>query len=130
MVPVDYDRVSDAGLARIVHEANRAYNVFLDDAVPDAPWDALPEWHKGMIVSRVHAILGGWSAAQIHDEWVDLMVLAGWSYGPVKDPFAKTHPCLRPWEDLPGFMRRKDELAIAVVKTFAREVCVGGPADG
>lgn len=115
MVVADYSNVSDIAVARVVHESNRAYNVFLDDPAPDPPWDALPDWHRGMIISRVQAILGGWGAAEIHLDWVETMTALGWSYGPVKDPDRKTHPCLRRWEELPVWQRRKDELAVQVV---------------
>ncbi len=118
MVVVDYSNVPDVALARVVHEANRAYNVFLDDPVPDPPWDALPQWHKGMIIARVQAILGGWDPADIHQDWVDTMSALGWSFGVVKDPDRMTHPAVRPWGELPVWQRRKDELAVMVVRAL------------
>lgn len=35
-----------------------------------------------------------------HEVWAAGRQQDGWSYGPVRDDVAKTHPCLIPYEDL------------------------------
>jgi RyR domain len=117
MIPIE-------GIARIVHEANRAYNVSLDDPAPDQPWDALPGWHREQIARRVKLIIEGSDAAQIHQEWADEMMARGWKLGDVKNPCASppTHTCLRPWSELPDWQRRKDIQAIAIVLVHTQDL--------
>jgi len=54
-----------------------------------------------------------------HDSWSAEKVADGWVYGPVKDPEAKQHPCLVPYDDLPVEQRTKDYLFQAVVRSLA-----------
>ena len=49
-----------------------------------------------------------------HLRWAASLELMGYVYGPEKDYKAKTHPCIRPWEELPQDVRKYDYL---VVKT-------------
>lgn len=44
----------------------------------------------------------------------------GWKFGPVKDPIAKLHPCLVPFEDLPKEEQTKDFIFRAVVCALTR----------
>jgi hypothetical protein len=39
----------------------------------------------------------------------------GWVYGAVKDPEAKTHPCIVPFDQLPREQQAKDFIFRAVV---------------
>ncbi len=44
-----------------------------------------------------------------HERWVADKLRAGWRFAPgSKDPESKTHPCLVPWEELPGEEKEKD----------------------
>jgi hypothetical protein len=107
--------IPDDALARVIHEANRAWNVHLDDPAPDPPWDALPDWHKQMITERITQIRAGLTPAQIHAEWITYLTADGWTWASAKDPGRKTHPCLRPYAELPGEQQVKDDLAVAIV---------------
>lgn len=40
--------------------------------------------------------------------WVSYKAADGWRYGPFKDPVAKTHPCMVPYDKLPPEQRVKD----------------------
>jgi len=53
-----------------------------------------------------------------HDSWLMQKRDDGWSYGPVKDPEKKQHPCFVPYEELPVEQRLKDYLFGAVVKAY------------
>ena len=44
----------------------------------------------------------------------------GWVYGNVKDPVAKTHPCITAYENLSKEKQVKDYLFIAVVRSFEK----------
>ena len=56
---------------------------------------------------------------QQHEAWREDKRRDGWVYGVVKDPAAKTHPCMVPYADLPESQRRKDALYLAVVRAMA-----------
>lgn len=109
---------TDLELARIVHGAHVQYNVILGDNAPDPPWDALGGRHQKQIADRVRSIREGKGPAQIHQEWIDEMARWGWKYGEVKDPIARTHPCMRPYDELSPDQQAKDRLAIRIVFTF------------
>ena len=111
-------------IARVVHEANRAYNVTVDDPAPDGPWDTLPGWHQESICHRVKLMIDGYGPAVIHQAWVDEMLARGWQPGDVKDPAASppVHTCLRPWSELPDWQQRKDVLAKAIAVTLSEAV--------
>lgn len=40
-------------------------------------------------------------ARNVHEVWSAGRIAQGWTYGPVRDDFAKTHPCLVAYEELP-----------------------------
>lgn len=107
-------------IARVTHEANRALQVVLGDPVPSVPWDQAPEWQRQSALSGVLRAMAGDSPEQLHEGWCQIKAADGWVYGPVKDPKAKTHPCLVPYGELPVGERRKDHLFHAVVGALSR----------
>lgn len=52
-----------------------------------------------------------------HDNWMAEKVADGWVYGEVKDPAAKTHPCIVPFDQLPPEQQFKDRLFATIVRT-------------
>lgn len=40
-------------------------------------------------------------AENVHDVWAVGRIAEGWTYGTIKDPTAKTTPCLVPYDELP-----------------------------
>lgn len=103
-------------IAQICHDANASLCRTQGDA-SQIPWDEAPEWQ------RKSAILGvGYAMANPlapisaqHDSWSIQKVEDGWVYGPEKDPVAKTHPCLVPYDQLPPEQQAKDHLFKAIV---------------
>ncbi len=108
-------------LASVCHEANRAYCLALGDSSSQPRWEDAPEWQRASAVHGVEAILLGvvLSPEQSHENWLREKAEAGWQYGPVKDPEAKTHPCMVAYGDLPEAQRRKDALFFGIVKALA-----------
>lgn len=47
-------------------------------------------------------------AENTHDVWAETRIAQGWTYGPVRDDFKKTHPCLVPYEELPDSEKEYD----------------------
>lgn len=109
--------------ARAAHEANRAYCQYLgDDSQP--PWKDAPDWQRESCIQGVRAIAADpdTTPAQQHYEWMRTKLVEGWTYGDTKDVEAKTHPCMKPYDELPPEQQFKDKLFDAVV----RAVLFGG----
>jgi hypothetical protein len=106
-------------VAKTCHEANRAYCKALgDDSQP--AWEDAPDWQKSSAIKGVKFI---WenpdaSPAASHESWLEEKRKDGWSYGPVKDPVAKTHPCFVPYDELPVEQRAKDYIFGAIVRAL------------
>jgi len=47
-------------------------------------------------------------AENIHEMWAMNKIEAGWMYGDYRDDYEKYHPCLVPFDRLPGAERRYD----------------------
>lgn len=101
-------------IAQVCHEANRAWQHVTRDPVPSPPWDDAPQWQRNSAVEGVRQALYGADPEALHDSWCAHKRADGWTYGPVKDPDTKTHPCLVPYADLPEEQRLKDALFAAI----------------
>ncbi|KKK46047.1 hypothetical protein LCGC14_3164460 [marine sediment metagenome] len=111
----------DEAVARVAHEVNRAYCVSIGDG-SQVPWSNAPDWQRASAMEGVSAIREGRAGTpeESHQGWCDHKRAAGWKYGPVKDPSAKTHPCLVPYDELPPEQRAKDDLFVAIVTNMIR----------
>lgn len=108
-------------IARVCHEANRAYCATLGD-YSQPSWDEAPKWQRASACLGVDALIAdpSLSAEDMHKRWAAHKTAEGWVYGPVKDAKAKTHPCLVPFDDLPEDQQRKDNLFQAIVRALAQ----------
>jgi hypothetical protein len=109
-------------IAKVCHEANRAYCATLGD-LSQVPWDMAPEWQRQSAIKGVEFNLAHPDAppSASHDSWLEEKRATGWKYGPVKDPEKKEHPCFVPYEDLPLEQRRKDALFKAIVGALSHD---------
>lgn len=114
---------SAEAIARVAHEANRAWCVTLGDNSQPA-WDDAPDWQRQSAIDGVQFLAGHPMANPIdsHQRWMAHKVADGWVFGDVKDPEAKTHPCIRPYHELPEAQRRKDWLFASVVRALLKEI--------
>lgn len=104
--------------AQAAHEANRAYcRAIGDDS--QLPWDEAEQWQRESAIAGVRGALAGNTPAEQHALWLAYKQADGWVYGPVKDPAAKQHPCILPYEELPELQRAKDGIFVAVVRSMA-----------
>jgi len=112
--------VDHTEIARVCHEVNRAYCTAIGDNSQPA-WGDAPEWQKQSAINGVAFALDNpqSSPADSHASWLEEKRRDGWSYGPVKDPAAKKHPCFAPYDELPVAQRVKDYLFQAVVRALA-----------
>jgi len=104
--------------ARAAHEVNRAYCLAMgDDSQPS--WDDAPGWQRSSVRNGVAGALAGATPEQSHESWLAEKVAGGWAYGPTKNPAAKEHPCMVPYDALPPAQRAKDALFLAIVRAMA-----------
>jgi RyR domain len=107
-------------IARVIHEANSAMQVIIGEPV-NPRWDDAPEWQRWACIDGVRDALQGLAPDEHHEAWALAMRREGWTYGPVKDGDAKTHPLLVPFEDLPPLQQAKDRLFLAIVAALREE---------
>jgi hypothetical protein len=117
---------SAAEIAEVCHEANRGLQrvqlAHADTGVPIAPpWQDFPAGQRDGVIQGVTGVLAGASPEESHAGWCALKRSTGWTYGPVKDAEARTHPCLVPYGELPADQRIKDHLFAAIVHTLGQE---------
>ena len=103
-------------IARIVHEALRGFQVWLEDPCPAQPWDTLDEEQREAVTNTVRLIQRGFPYDYVHQIRVDRMKEEGWTWGNVKVPEAKHHPCIVSWDLLPFWEQQEVVLAFHVVQ--------------
>ena len=106
-------------IARICHEASRAYCLTLGDT-SQVPWNEAPDWQRQSCINGVLNAQQGVAVSPktSHENWLRHKTAEGWAYGEKKDPAAKTHPCMVPYEQLPPEQRKKDTLFISIVRAL------------
>ena len=108
-------------VASICHEANRAYCRTIGDTTQPS-WDEAPEWQRQSAIRGVEFHLAALrrgerpSPSASHESWLEEKRQAGWTYGPVKDPDKKEHPCFVPYEGLPAEQQAKDYIFCGIVE--------------
>ena len=107
-------------IARICHEANKAYCESLGD-VSQVSWEMAPDWQKQSAISWVgfHMAHPESTPEMSHMEWLKQKEREGWVYGLVKDASKKEHPCMVAYNDLPVEQRMKDSLFVAIVRALS-----------
>jgi len=109
-------------VAKVAHEANRAYCETLND-FSQPPWWGIPDWQEESIMNGVRFRLENpdITPEQQHKQWMKQKTEEGWVYGETKDPEKKTHPCLVDYEDLPEVQKFKDSLFGVIVDVFRKD---------
>lgn len=107
-----------AYIAKICHQANKAYCETIDD-YSQLDWKDAPSWQKESVLKGVDLHLSGAHGPEAtHESWMKEKLDTGWKFGPVKDPEKKEHPCLVPFAELPIEQRIKDFLFRGIVHAF------------
>jgi hypothetical protein len=104
-------------IAKVSHEAHRAWGEVNGDT-SNVPWEAADEPERTFAIEAVKEALEGAGPREVHESWRNLKLATGWTYGPTKDPQAKTSPHLVPYEQLPDVKKRDNVLLTAVAKAL------------
>ena len=110
-------------VARVCHEANRAYCRTLGD-MSQPMWDAAPDWQKDSARNGVKFHFAALSTgakpspSASHESWLAQKCDEGWKFGPIKNAETKEHPCFLPYDRLPLEQRRKDYIFAAICEAF------------
>ena len=106
-------------IAKVCHQANKAWCEENGDFT-QCNWEEATQWQRYSAIIGVEFRLNNPDAPEsaLHDAWLAVKVADGWKYGEVKDPEAKTHPCIVPYNELPEFQRKKDALFLAIVDSL------------
>jgi hypothetical protein len=103
-------------IAMVCHEANRFWcGVNGDES--QVNWHRAEQWQRDSAITGVQFRLDNPDAGHDaqHNAWMADKIKDGWVYGETKDPEAKTHPCIVPFDELPEFQKKKDALFCAIV---------------
>src|SRR5262245_3207520 len=105
----EYNRFLVERIARVCHAVNRAYCEAMGDWTLPA-WEDAPAWMRESARKGVEFHFDHPDAAPSasHEAWMNHKLAEGWRYGEEKDPEAKTHPCLVPFDLLPLTQQAKD----------------------
>lgn len=108
-------------IARVCHEVNRAYCISIGDSSQPS-WEDAPLWQQESAANGVRFTLGNPDATpeDSHNAWLREKLENGWTYGPIKCPERREHPCCVPYSELPQAQRTKDYLFQAVIRSLAR----------
>lgn len=118
-------------IARICHEANRAYCLTLGDNSQPS-WEDAPDWQKSSaekgVVFHLTTLNNGEQPkpSASHESWLKEKEADGWKYGPVKDAEKKEHPCYVPYDQLPKEQQMKDYIFCSIVTAFWNSENVDG----
>ena len=104
-------------IAKIVHEANKAYCSVIGDNSQDI-WEVTPLNIKESAIEGVAYMRENPKALpkDMHDNWVKYKTTEGWVYGDHKSAIHKTHPCLVDYDKLPEEQKVKDRIFVAIIR--------------
>jgi putative SOS response-associated peptidase YedK len=107
-------------IATMCHEANYVW-CHLNGDPSQLHWGSAPQWQVDSAIDGVKHALAHPDAKpeDSHMNWMAGKIADGWVYGEVKDPVAKTHPCMVPFDQLPEWQQKKDKLFLAIVRALA-----------
>lgn len=114
-------------IAKVCHEANRAYCAALGD-LSQSKWEDAPAWQKESAINgvRFHIANPAATPENSHESWLAQKEKEGWKYGPVKDAEKKEHPCFLPYGDLPQEQRAKDHIFRSIIHAMHTETILMG----
>lgn len=103
--------------AWFVYEAARLAAYAAKAPIIPEPWELREPAFRAQFVEVIEKQTGperSGDPRRLHDEWVAAYEKMGWRYGERRDPQAKTHPDMVPYDDLGQLERDKDAVFVAL----------------
>ena len=103
--------------AEFVYEAARLQAIAVGAPVVPEPWAERESSFRVQFLNVIDMMTGPdrkSSPEELHDDWVRAYEAMGWKYGPVRDPAAKTHPDMVPFDQLGHLEQIKDAVFVAL----------------
>lgn len=113
--------------ARFVYEGARLAAIAAAAPIVPEPWDEREFDFRGQFCDVIDRQCGeqrSSNAAELHGSWMQAYHDMGWRYGLTRDPIAKTHPDLIPYDQLDQLEKDKDDVFIAlceIARLYIRE---------
>ena len=103
--------------ARFVYEGARIAAVAAQAPIVPEPWDDREEAFRSQFVEVIERQCGpdrSTSPEELHGSWMQAYTDMGWVYGIERDPVAKTHPDMVPYDRLGLLEQDKDAVFVAL----------------
>jgi len=101
-----------------IYEAARLEAIASNRRIVPEPWVERDSTFRTQMIAYVEGLADKPlpTPEEAHDSWWREYEAMGWTYGPVRDTEAKTHPDMVPFDELPEDERTKDEIFLALVE--------------
>lgn len=106
-------------VAKIAHAAAMELQDAQGDGYVSVPWRALAPEVRANAIAGVEAIRAGMTPKENHERWCTQLTSQGWSKGAARDPYARTHPHLVPWDELTDAQQDRSRLFFHVVMALS-----------
>ena len=117
--------------AIFVYEGARMQADSVGAPIIPEPWTERDEAFRSQFLGVIEMMCGPdrkSSPEELHDDWVRAYEEMGWTFGPVRDRDAKTHPDMVPFGDLDPRERDKDAVFVALCE-LARQWVIEYPEE-
>lgn len=110
--------------AHFVYEVCRIEAIASGRPIVPEVWEERPEDFREQMSKTVDRIIANpdTTPEAEHDSWVRAYVAMGWTWGAQRDPIAKTHPDMVPFDQLSPLEQEKDAVFLAVCALAGRFV--------
>jgi hypothetical protein len=103
--------------AQFVYDAARLAAQAAEAPVIPEPWTSREEPFRTQFRDVINRQCGPDrknSPEELHQDWVNAYQQMGWRHGETRDPVAKTHPDMVPYDQLGQLERDKDDVFVAL----------------
>ncbi len=89
---------------------------------PEELADMEPNRRAGMKAAIKNALTTDTTPEQSHINWLAAQEALGYKYGTEIDRVNLLHPCMVPYEQLPAEQKLKDDMFVAIIKSFKEKI--------